>query len=154
PNGIADGIDRSTPDPNTGTPYVVRTSTPVPGRWGEASSIPGVPFPNPSGVATQPALLGVVTPFYSNPIRGGYSFDVSDYSVAQANYGDIAFPRDAADDNYNSFDPFPIGHAGEVGDADFYDAAGALLFPIDRMRRYVTPSDINGTGSVRQWNLG
>ena len=37
---------------------------------------------------------------------------------------------------------------GEVGDCDFYDAAGALLFPVERMRRWVTPADINGTGSV------
>ena len=61
-------------------------------------------------------------------------------------------PRDAADDNYNSFDPFPIPprpiRTGEVDDSDFYDAAGALLLPVERMRRFVTPVDINGTGSV------
>ncbi len=28
--------------------YVVRSTTPVPGRWGEAQSIPGTPFPNPA----------------------------------------------------------------------------------------------------------
>ena len=39
-------------------------------------------------------------------------------------------------------------NGGEVGDADYYDAAGALLFPSERMRRWVTPADINGTGHV------
>ena len=56
--------------------------------------------------------------------------------------------RDAADDNLNAFDPFPPGHTGELNDQDYYDAAGALILPVDRMRRYVTPADINGTGSV------
>jgi hypothetical protein len=166
PNGVADaGLDANGnaidtifgTDANTAIPYVVRTTLPVPGRWGEPQSIPGIPFPNPNPNAAtatpvQSAILGVVEPFYSNPVRAGYSFDVSDYSVAQTTYGDIGFPRDAADDNYNSFDPFPLGHTGEVGDADFYDAAGGLMLPIDRMRRYLTPADINGTGRVTQWN--
>ena len=56
--------------------------------------------------------------------------------------------RDAADDNFNAFDPYPPGHTGELNDQDYYDAAGALILPVDRMRRYVTPADINGTGSV------
>ncbi len=60
-------------------------------------------------------------------------------------------PRDAADDNYNAFDPFPIPTTavprnGEVDDSDSYDGAGALILPVDRMRRFVTPADINGTG--------
>ena len=37
-------------------------------------------------------------------------------------------------------------NGGEVGDPDYYDGAGALLFPVERMRRWVTPADINGTG--------
>ena len=57
-------------------------------------------------------------------------------------------PRDAADDNYNSFDPYPpvtVGsRLGEVGDLDFLDPAGAFLLPVERLRRYVTPADING----------
>ena len=51
----------------------------------------------------------------------------------------------------NAFDPYPPGHTGEVNDQDDYDAAGALILPVDRMRRYVTPADINGTGSVLPW---
>src|SRR5208337_1059849 len=79
--------------------------------------------------------------------------------------GDIHFggtPRDAADDNYNSFDPYPAlpppppnppgTRLGEVGDLDFLDPAGAFLLPVERMRRYVTPADINGTGRIVQWD--
>ena len=67
-------------------------------------------------------------------------------------------PPDAADDNFNTYDPFPFRslngttpplmatYGGEVGDADYYDAAGAMLFPVERMRRWVMPADINGTG--------
>ena len=40
---------------------------------------------------------------------------------------------------------------GEIGDLDFYDAAGALLLPVERMRRFVTPLDINGRGGVGMW---
>ena len=66
-------------------------------------------------------------------------------------------PRDAADDNYNSFDPYPPVSAtdnrlGEVGDLDFLDPAGAFLLPVERVRRYVTPADINGTGRIVQYD--
>ena len=44
-------------------------------------------------------------------------------------------------------------HTGEAGDVDMYDAVGALLLPVDRMRRWLTPADINGTGRVRQWSV-
>ena len=43
-------------------------------------------------------------------------------------------------------------YGGEVGDLDYYDVAGALLFPAERMRRWITPADINGTGLVTTWN--
>ena len=41
---------------------------------------------------------------------------------------------------------------GEVGDLDFLDPAGAFLLPVERLRRYVTPGDINGTGRIVQWD--
>ncbi len=139
---------------NTGAAYVVRNSTPVPGRWGEAQSIPGVEFLNPlyGGATdmTNPHYLGVVTTSYQNPVRAGYSMDIGDILNGQ--------PRDAADDNYNSFDPYPgypqvaTPHTGEMNDADAYDAAGAFLLPVERMRRWLTPADINGTGSVTTWS--
>ena len=166
PNGIAEiadangnPIDAYQTDPNTLLPYVERNSPPVPGRWGEAQSIPGVPFPNPTGITTAPAYVNVVGPNYSsqtgmlgNQVRAGYSMDISDLLGG--------LPRDAADDNFNSFDPFPgfnpvlntVPHNGEINDADAYDSAGALLFPVERIRRWLTPADINGTGSVTTWN--
>jgi hypothetical protein len=85
----------------------------------------------------------VVTTSYANPVRAGYSLDISDVVNG--------VPRDAADDNFNSFDPYSVGHTGEVSDTDMYDAVGALLLPVDRMRRWLTPADINGTGRVHQW---
>ena len=41
---------------------------------------------------------------------------------------------------------------GEVGDLDFLDPAGAFLLPVERLRRYVAPGDINGTGRIVQWD--
>ena len=75
---------------------------------------------------------------YNNPVRAGYSFGIADLLNGA--------PRAAADDNYNQFDPFPIGHTGEVNDRDFLDSAGGLMLPVDRMRRFVTPVDIDGSG--------
>jgi hypothetical protein len=152
PNGSAApvgfNIDFSTADPNTGLPYLARSTQPVPGRWGEAQSIPGTPFANPL-LATNPALpaiVNVVGSNYTDPVRAGYSLNLRDIL--------LGLPPDAADDNFNTYDPFPIGHAGEVGDADLYDAAGALVLPVERMRRWLTPADINGTGSVLAWSAG
>ena len=87
-------------------------------------------------------------PTFNNRIRAGYSIDVTDLING--------IPRDAADDNYNSFDPYPPftadNRVGEVGDLDFLDPAGAFLLPVERLRRYVTPGDINGTGRIVQWD--
>ncbi len=170
PNSIADYADLPQPTTYSYTdgmgnvhPLVVRTTAPVPGRWGEAASIPGVPFLNPAGGTGPP--LNLVQSSYANPIRAGYSFDVTDMltaitaGTAYDSNGDPIFPRDAADDNYNAFDVFPPRYnfttspifIGEVGDLDFYDAAGALLLPVERMRRFVTPVDINGSGRVAQF---
>ena len=150
PNGVADlNTDTGATDGN-GNFYVTRTTLPVPGRWGESQSIPGNPILNPyytvggTGVASQ-QYVSVVTSNYANPVRAGYSLDIGDVVNG--------VPRDAADDNNNSYDPYPLGHTGEVGDSDFYDAAGALLLPVDRMRRWLAPADINGTGRVRQWQI-
>lgn len=161
PNGIADGADNvyttyTPPGGNFALPYVQRTTAPVGGRWGEASSIAGVPFTNPNNGPP----LNLVQARYVNPPRAGYSFDIADLLNAISNgtagydaNGDPIFPRDAADDNYNAFDMWPPRFTGEIGDTDLYDAAGALLLPVERMRRFVTPMDINGTGRVQTWGL-
>ena len=82
---------------------------------------------------------------YNNPVRAGYSFGIADLLNGA--------PRAAADDNYNQFDPFPIGHTGEVNDRDFFDSAGGLMLPVDRMRRFVTPVDIDGSGLALRWGV-
>ena len=144
PNGVAETGSGDIPI-STAPLQVQRLTTPVPGRWGEAQAVPGYPIPTPNG-----SVVNLVGPAYNDHVRAGYSWDPGDLVNG--------LPRDAADDNFNSFDPYPPGHTGEVavppgvGDADYYDTAGALLLPVERMRRYVTPADINGTGRVVQWN--
>ena len=137
PNGIADPGDT----PISTNPHPVqRTTAAVPGRWGEAQSIPGVPITGQGG-----QVLNLVANPYNNPVRAGYSFSIADLF----NGG----PRAAADDNNNLFDPFPLGHSGEVNDRDMFDSAGGLVLPVDRMRRFVTPVDIDGSGMVLRWGV-
>ncbi|HKM56448.1 MAG TPA: hypothetical protein VJY33_23795 [Isosphaeraceae bacterium] len=153
PNGVADPYD--TPvfaTDASGAPVIQRATPPVAGRWGEAGSIPGgISAP---GFATPPGInnslgatyLNLVRDTYVSSVRAGYSYDATDILTTSESL------RDAADDNLNAFDPYPPGHTGELNDQDYYDVAGALTLPVDRMRRYVTPADINGTGSVTPWN--
>ena len=98
-------------------------------------------FPSPPAINN---YVNLVHANYVNSVRAGYSYVIADILTTSTNEGF----RDAADDNLNAFDPYPPGHTGELNDQDYYDAAGALILPVDRMRRYVTPGDINGTGSV------
>ena len=147
PNSIADigDVDMNGNNPPAAGVGVLRLTPPVAGRWGESQSVPGYPVPNPSGGAP----FNLVMPNFNNRIRAGYSIDVTDLI-----YG---IPRDAADDNYNSFDCYPPvsptdNRLGEVGDLDFLDPAGAFLLPVERLRRYVAPGDINGTGRIKQWD--
>ena len=105
PNGIAD-LGASSDDTlydgrEHGNVYVTRTNQAVPGRWGEPQAVPGLTIPNPNYAMGngQAQYYSVVTSNYHNPVRAGYSMDPSDI------YNNS--PRDGADDNYNSFDPFP-----------------------------------------------
>ena len=141
PNSIADIGDvdmNGTTPPAAG---VLRITPPVAGRWGESQAVHGYPIYNPNGPP-----FNLVIPTFNNRIRAGFSLDVSDYNNGT--------PRDVADDNLNSFDPYPplSTREGEVNDLDFLDPAGAFLLPVERMRRYVTPADINGTGRIVQWD--
>jgi large repetitive protein len=135
-------VDFPYTDPNMNT-YVLRTTQAVPGRWGESGSVAGG-FLNPVGGAGAPQYINTLTTNYTNPPRAGYSYDP--YDIISG------VPRDAADDNLNAFDPYPAGRLGELGDLDLYDGAGALVLPVERMRRWVVPADINGTGSVGTYN--
>ena len=42
--------------------------------------------------------------------------------------------------------------SGEIYDSDLYDSSCSPILPIERMRRFVTPADIDGSGRIRQWN--
>jgi large repetitive protein len=137
PNGIADTADILI---STNPPQVQRTTPAVPGRWGEAVSIPGVPFATASG-----QVLNWVANPYNNPVRAGYSYGPADWLNG--------VPRAVADDNNNQFDPFPIGHTGEVGDLDFFDPSGGLMLAVDRLRRFVTPIDLDGSGQLLRWGV-
>jgi hypothetical protein len=145
PNGVAEAFPVDQPSASY-APNVVRMTHPVPGRWGEAQSVHGYPIPSISGGPP----VNLVTPMYNSRVRAGYSIDPGDLY-----YGPV---RDAADDNYNTFDPappVPVGTTrGEVGDFDLYDPAGALVLPVERWRRFLTPADINGTGRVLRWSTG
>ncbi len=87
--------------------------------------------------------MDVVAPNYANPVRAGYSMDPTDIMFGT--------PRDAADDNYNSYDPYPAltlpPTRREAGRHRLLRQLGALLLPVERMRRWLTPADINGTGT-------
>jgi large repetitive protein len=167
PNGIADsgdlippaGTQTTTSTDANGNIYVSRLTPSVPGRWGEAESIPSGPgFANPffttgatAGTPTSFQFVNMPSQIYQNPVRAGYSQDAGDVLNGT--------PRDAADDNFNSFDPYPAydvatgsQRIGELGDLDSYDVTGALLLPVERMRRWLTPADINGTGTVSTWS--
>ena len=81
-----------------GTPYVVRTYHAGPGAVGRGS----VGFPasrDPKYTAGGPQSVNVRETKYRNPVRAGYSFDISDVLNGAA-------PCAAADDNYNPFDLF------------------------------------------------
>ena len=145
PNSVADPTDAAFFTDTSGKPYVRRLNPPVPGRWGEADSVTGG-INAPSATIAINGYVNLVQDGFTNPVRAGYSYDVTDVINGVA--------RDAADDNLNAFDPFPPGHTGEANDLDFYDPAGGLILPVDRFRRYVTPPDINGTGSVTPWTSG
>jgi len=146
PNGIAD-IGDVDGYGNTPPTAVLRLTPPVAGRWGESQSVPG--YPKVTNPSPPPPYLNLVVPNYSNPIRAGYSENVGDIAAG--------IPRDAADDNLNSFDSYPqmsaaLNRVGEVNDLDFLDPAGGFLLPVERMRRFIAPADINGTGRIRQWD--
>jgi len=101
----------------------------VPGRWGEAGSIPSI-----FNVADPADLMS-----YQNPVRAGVSTPT--------------LPSDAADGrdgNHTAFDYWPTPNTGE--DADYYDAAGDFALPVERIRRFVTPFDLFGDGRVGKFD--
>jgi len=124
PNNVADGSDVMTPPPSaTGPGKVLRTTPAVAGRWGEEDAVPGS--------AQNPLILNTAGPQpptnFNNAIRAGHSISNSSY--------------DARDDNLNGFD-----FNGEG--IDRYDGAGLPSLPVERIRRFHNPIDVDGTGVV------
>ena len=144
PNNVADPNDVVFGTDAKGNHYVQRLNPPVAGRWGEADSVSGgIDAPNAPNQIN--GYVNLVQDSFTNPVRAGYSFGIADLLNGA--------PCAAADDNYNQFDPFPIGHTGELNDRDFFDSAGGLMLPVDRMRRFVTPVDIDGSGRALRWGV-
>ena len=121
PNGIADLGDTADstghlrPQRRIST-VVQRTTPPVAGRWGEAASVPGVPFANPNSPALplQPGRRRT-TPTRSAPAIRSTSATCS--TNLAYNGTATPLPRDAADDNYNAFDVYPrLGRTPRAND--------------------------------------
>lgn len=117
---------------------------PVAGRWGEEHLIAAM------GTGVFPAVYDPTLSF--NPVRAGRSM------------GPTATPRvDGVNDDYRGLDfsptflptPATIPYTTftqfpEQG--DYFDNAFRPVLPSERMRRFVTPTDISGSGRVVRWN--
>jgi hypothetical protein len=168
PNGLLDSSDRL--DPTSGT--VIRNSPSVAGRWGEGGYVPstlknnltdsaGDPistlrwiFPAAVNTKVWPADPLVRFPLmqlnWINPIRAGKS---SIPGVPDA--------TDSTDDNFTAWDPYPRYIAPKKADEppqatpeyyNFLDNTGSLSFASERMRRFLTPVDVSGSGRVLRFD--
>lgn len=179
PNNIADSADDNALSSSSAAISVA--STAVPGRFGEPDKIPSqLPPPdinnftsllgtytyyqqNASAILTPPFMM----PYgpYTNPVRAG----VSNYAPMNPALSPLLLTNpygDVGDDNFNTFDPYPavedttftpplMGSESKNGSfpADYYDAAGALSLPVERIRRFLTPIDVAGDGLVTKFNV-
>ena len=142
PNGVADPADArlrtdANGDPDGPAPDASRGGPVGRGRVGTRRH-------RCSQRSSPPAINGyvnLVQANYTNPVRAGYSYDITDILTRHAS----ATPPTTTSTRST---PSPRDTPARLNDQDYYDAAGALILPVDRMRRYVTPADINGTGSV------
>ncbi len=157
-----------------GTIVTRRGVAAVPGRWGEPNGIPTVldnnggttnPFPVAKQLPLAAPVLTSIYPIYTNPVRAGKSA----VNWVQAPYLPLGV-GDAGDDDFDSFDFFPISGtlvSGAEGltayntplppnyvtasTGDFYDGTSGLVLPVERIRRFYNPIDAMGVGSVRGW---
>ena len=78
----------------------LRLTPPVAGRWGEAQSVPGYPtIPNPNPPRSPTSTWS--RSYLQQPGSGRVTRWTTSATIVNG------IPRDAADDNYNSFDPYP-----------------------------------------------
>jgi len=149
PNNMPDAADY----PAAGTTINLPPNT-VSGRWGESGFIP-------SGLVQDPSLTPNPVLSFPNLIRAG----LSGYYKA----GRLEDLADARDDNFNAYDFWPspfidnnhtggerpgnsVLHGFGPWPADYYDAAGDRALPAERSRRFVTPTDVEGDGTVVNWS--
>ncbi|WZO97201.1 hypothetical protein EP7_004224 [Isosphaeraceae bacterium EP7] len=173
PNGLFDNND------SIGTSAgIVNINTPaVPGRWGEAGFIPtalhnrvisvagsSIPTNTPATVlnwiypparagATWPGGTGMTFPLnhlnWMNPVRAGKSASP-----------DAPHATDSTDDNYTAWDPYPYFQRGPnnsppLSTPEYYnhlDNSGSLTLASERMRRFLTPVDVSGSGRVVRYD--
>ena len=110
----------------------VRGTPTVEGRWGEGGLIP-----QSVGNPAFPRL------YFTNIVRAGRS------NALKFTYpGVVRQDWDSADDDFDTFDFFPLA-GPETG--EFFDPAGANLLPSERIRRFVKPIDPVGTGRMLDW---
>ena len=134
PNGVIDDNDPYATDASTGNVTLNANTPTVAGRWGEEWGVPA--FLTRPGTITPPDKIDY---HYQNQVRAGFSF---------LNYNNF----DVRDDNHNAFDYWPpISASNHPENADYYDVTGSLIFPVERIRRFVTPTDIAGTGRIRTY---
>jgi hypothetical protein len=140
PNNIIDLADASR----------TRSTAPVPGRWGEPEGVPQI-LPDPTNpiVQSYPNYLTFYNPldFTGNPVRAGRSNYLPQYQTINTN------PYvDSSDDDYNTDDIWPKYQTNAPEDLDHFDVAGALDLPVERIRRFLVPVDVAGTGRVMDWS--
>jgi hypothetical protein len=119
-----------------GTP-VYRGTGAIAGRWGESSGVPISP-----GVQSNGSYVPNV---WDNPIRAGQSLPEQD---TKGNLWNV----DGRDDNFTSLDAYPFGNNTNPEVADYFDLSGSYSLPSERTRRFVTPIDPTGTGTVMTYN--
>lgn len=148
PNNLADSL----PPPLVSDLMVVATGTrrvvprfkaeAVAGRWGESDGVPD----HLDFAPIVPAGL------LNNTVRAGRS-PLLVYDSSNANGDVFLYNFDGVDDNFNTFDFHPEISATEGPESyDLVDRAGATLLPVERFRRFVTPFDLTGIGSVLRWD--
>jgi hypothetical protein len=105
--------------------------TPIPGRYGE---------PEVFSLAAQTGYVGR-------------------FPGAGRSYNLNPFATDLIDSNFNAFDFFPQAPGPELPlvvtdprTADYRDAANRPLLPVERMRHFLTPIDLTGSGLVMPWD--
>jgi len=154
PNNLPDGADLPS---SAGSTVINLPPNTVAGRWGEPGYIPS---------AFDTSAIPLLS--FSNLIRAG----MSGYFSKVAGVTGLQDLADARDDNFNAYDFWPSttpgvtiasvtyngaeqagpaalpGVASGTWPADYYDAAGDLALPVERSRRFVTPADVTGEGSI------